>query len=132
MAPNPVSPAAPNLAKLPATPFQLSSGRRPQPSFSPPATLRRPRTSLARPRFALLDEQQQRQQALVSFTDEENSLIEALLGIQGRGRSASPQQLTVIPMLHCYCQYQFYVPFFLLNFKENVAIAGCGACSEGS
>nr|GMD13094.1 probable plastid-lipid-associated protein 12, chloroplastic isoform X2 [Ipomoea batatas] len=27
------------------------------------------------------------------FTKEENSLIEALIGIQGRGRSASPQQL---------------------------------------
>ncbi|XP_062083870.1 probable plastid-lipid-associated protein 12, chloroplastic [Humulus lupulus] len=40
-------------------------------------------------RFALLDEQDQ-----VSFTQEENSLIEALVGTQGRGRSASPQQLT--------------------------------------
>ncbi|KAB1227938.1 putative plastid-lipid-associated protein 12, chloroplastic [Morella rubra] len=36
----------------------------------------------------LADEQQQ-----VSFTGPENQLIEALLGIQGRGRSASPQQL---------------------------------------
>uniref|UniRef100_A0A803PX55 Plastid lipid-associated protein/fibrillin conserved domain-containing protein n=1 Tax=Cannabis sativa TaxID=3483 RepID=A0A803PX55_CANSA len=40
-------------------------------------------------RFALVDEQDQ-----VSFTQEENSLIEALVGTQGRGRSASPQQLT--------------------------------------
>lgn len=31
----------------------------------------------------------------ISFTQTENSLIEALLGIQGRGRSSSPQQLTV-------------------------------------
>ncbi|XAR60432.1 hypothetical protein NMG60_11033805 [Bertholletia excelsa] len=30
---------------------------------------------------------------LVSFNEQENSLIEALIGIQGRGRSASPQQL---------------------------------------
>ncbi|KAB2607466.1 plastid-lipid-associated protein 12 [Pyrus ussuriensis x Pyrus communis] len=30
----------------------------------------------------------------VSFTEQENSLVEALIGIQGRGRSASPQQLT--------------------------------------
>uniref|UniRef100_M1D581 Structural molecule n=1 Tax=Solanum tuberosum TaxID=4113 RepID=M1D581_SOLTU len=28
-----------------------------------------------------------------SFSEEENGLIEALIGIQGRGRAASPQQL---------------------------------------
>jgi len=38
----------------------------------------------------LVDEQQQ-----VSFTEPENQLVEALIGIQGRGRSASPQQLSV-------------------------------------
>ncbi|KAK9941343.1 hypothetical protein M0R45_017949 [Rubus argutus] len=32
----------------------------------------------------------------VSFTEEENSLVEALIGIQGRGRSASPQQLNEV------------------------------------
>lgn len=32
----------------------------------------------------------------VSFSVEEKSLIQALLGIQGRGRSASPRQLQVI------------------------------------
>ncbi|XP_062171498.1 probable plastid-lipid-associated protein 12, chloroplastic [Alnus glutinosa] len=37
----------------------------------------------------LVDEQQQ-----VSFTEPENQLVEALIGIQGRGRSASPQQLS--------------------------------------
>lgn len=31
----------------------------------------------------------------ISLTESENSLIEALLGIQGRGRSSSPQQLNV-------------------------------------
>ncbi|KAF3452616.1 hypothetical protein FNV43_RR03049 [Rhamnella rubrinervis] len=99
MAPNPISPTAPNLTNLSTIPFRLSN-RRPQPTVSPPGTLRRLRnssTTLNRPRFALLDEQQQQQeegQGLVSFTDEEKSLIEALVGIQGRGRSASPQQLT--------------------------------------
>lgn len=34
-------------------------------------------------------------QQLVSFNEPENQLIEALIGIQGRGRSASPQQLSV-------------------------------------
>ncbi|KAG6630072.1 hypothetical protein CIPAW_14G129700 [Carya illinoinensis] len=37
----------------------------------------------------VVDEQQQ-----VSFNEQENKLIEALIGIQGRGRSASPQQLS--------------------------------------
>ncbi|XP_015942298.1 probable plastid-lipid-associated protein 12, chloroplastic isoform X3 [Arachis duranensis] len=32
----------------------------------------------------------------VSFTESENSLIEALLGIQGRGRSSSPNQLNAV------------------------------------
>ncbi|XP_061348557.1 probable plastid-lipid-associated protein 12, chloroplastic isoform X2 [Gastrolobium bilobum] len=32
----------------------------------------------------------------LSFTESENSLIESLLGIQGRGRSSSPQQLNAI------------------------------------
>lgn len=41
-------------------------------------------------RRALVDEQELQ----VSFTEQENSLIEALVGIQGRGRSASPQQLS--------------------------------------
>ncbi|KAK3205023.1 hypothetical protein Dsin_019069 [Dipteronia sinensis] len=31
----------------------------------------------------------------ISFTDEENQLVDALIGIQGRGRSASSQQLNV-------------------------------------
>lgn len=31
----------------------------------------------------------------ISFTESEKSLIEALLGIQGRGRSSSPEQLNV-------------------------------------
>lgn len=35
------------------------------------------------------------EQVGVSFTGEENKLIEAIVGIQGRGRSASPQQLQV-------------------------------------
>ncbi|KAL1295574.1 probable plastid-lipid-associated protein 12, chloroplastic isoform X2 [Arachis ipaensis] len=32
----------------------------------------------------------------ISFTESENSLIEALLGIQGRGRSSSPNQLNAV------------------------------------
>lgn len=32
----------------------------------------------------------------ISFTESENSLIEALLGIQGRGRSSSRQQLNAV------------------------------------
>ncbi|KAJ4724118.1 Plastid-lipid-associated protein [Melia azedarach] len=39
-------------------------------------------------RSSLVDQQQE-----VAFTEEENQLIDALIGIQGRGKSASPQQL---------------------------------------
>uniref|UniRef100_A0A5B7BJD2 Plastid lipid-associated protein/fibrillin conserved domain-containing protein n=1 Tax=Davidia involucrata TaxID=16924 RepID=A0A5B7BJD2_DAVIN len=44
------------------------------------------------PSCSLVDEQQQQVEE-VSFNERENSLIGALIGIQGRGRSASPQQL---------------------------------------
>ena len=41
-------------------------------------------------RSSIVDNQQ-----LVSFDEPENQLIDALIGIQGQGRSASPQQLNV-------------------------------------
>lgn len=37
----------------------------------------------------------QKESKVCSFSNEENDLIEALIGIQGRGRDASPQQLQV-------------------------------------
>ncbi|KAK9068673.1 hypothetical protein SSX86_012788 [Deinandra increscens subsp. villosa] len=40
-----------------------------------------------------VDEEQIQQSEEVSFSDAENSLIGSLIGIQGRGRSASPEQL---------------------------------------
>ncbi|ONH99141.1 hypothetical protein PRUPE_6G013900 [Prunus persica] len=83
--------APPNLTSL------RFHGWREKPTFSiSPTTLRffrnSSRTKHLTQVLALVDEQQQQQQ--VSFTEEENSLVEALIGIQGRGRSASPQQLT--------------------------------------
>lgn len=134
MAPNPISPTAPNLTNLSTVPFHLST-RRPQPTFSPPETLRRLRnsstirttTSLTRPRFALLDEQQG--QGLVSFTDEENSLVEALVGIQGRGRSASPQQLAVPSSQLLVTTFLF---LNLISYHVRNCIAGCGASREDS
>lgn len=42
---------------------------------------------------SLVDEQQKE---VVSFSEPENSLVEALIGVQGRGRSVSSHQLTVI------------------------------------
>ncbi|KAL7174635.1 hypothetical protein ACSBR2_033806 [Camellia fascicularis] len=43
---------------------------------------------------SLVDDQRQvEEDEVVSFNDHENSLIVALIGIQGRGRSASPKQL---------------------------------------
>lgn len=44
--------------------------------------------------FSVLDEEQQQEEEF-SFTEPENRLIEALIGIQGRGRSASPKQIEV-------------------------------------
>ncbi|XP_058198219.1 probable plastid-lipid-associated protein 12, chloroplastic [Rhododendron vialii] len=50
--------------------------------------------SIRPPSCSLVDEQQKQGTEVVSlFNEQENSLIEALIGIQGRGRSASPQQL---------------------------------------
>ncbi|CBI16461.3 hypothetical protein VitviT2T_007797 [Vitis vinifera] len=78
--------------------FQLN----PLPTFSPvfvPRTVlksskrcrfdRRNLLLLRPPASSLVDEQPQ-----VSFTEPENRLIDSLVGIQGRGRSASPQQLS--------------------------------------
>ncbi|CAL8998465.1 unnamed protein product [Prunus brigantina] len=84
------APPPPNLTSL------RFHGWREKPTFSiSPTTLRffrnSSRTKHLTQVLALVDEQQEQQ---VSFTEEENSLVEALIGIQGRGRSASPQQLT--------------------------------------
>lgn len=45
----------------------------------------------------------------ISFTESENSLIEALLGIQGRGRSSSPQQLNVSISLRHVSSIPFWI-----------------------
>ena len=45
---------------------------------------------------SLVDERKQKElEDNFSFNEKENSLVDALIGIQGRGRSASPQQLQV-------------------------------------
>nr|CAD1818785.1 unnamed protein product [Ananas comosus var. bracteatus] len=49
---------------------------------------------------SLTEQAQQQQQEEISFTDPEAALIEALLGIQGRGRAASPQQLQALSPLY--------------------------------
>ncbi|KAL5539804.1 hypothetical protein UlMin_044298 [Ulmus minor] len=78
------------LAPPPATHItKLRFQSAPKPTFLRKSLLFATIRKSLSPRFALLDEQEQ-----VSFTQEENSLIEAIIGIQGRGRSASPQQLT--------------------------------------
>ncbi|XP_076916703.1 putative plastid-lipid-associated protein 12, chloroplastic [Bidens hawaiensis] len=45
---------------------------------------------------AVNEEQQIQQSTGISFSDAENSLISSVLGIQGRGRSASPDQLKAV------------------------------------
>ncbi|KAB2016380.1 hypothetical protein ES319_D08G092800v1 [Gossypium barbadense] len=58
-------------------------------NFKPSAT-HSIRKTLHTCRCSLVNEQQQQQ---ASFTDQEKQLVDALIGIQGRGKSASPQQL---------------------------------------
>jgi hypothetical protein len=60
----------------------------------------------------LVDEQQQ-----VSFTEPENQLVEALIGIQGRGRSASPQQLSVKCLQNSIYIYIYIYTDFSLFFQ---------------
>ncbi|XP_076913759.1 putative plastid-lipid-associated protein 12, chloroplastic [Bidens hawaiensis] len=45
---------------------------------------------------AVNEEQQVQQSTSISFSDAENSLISSVLGIQGRGRTASPDQLKAV------------------------------------
>ncbi|XP_022754334.1 probable plastid-lipid-associated protein 12, chloroplastic isoform X2 [Durio zibethinus] len=59
-----------------------------KPSATPPI-----RKTLRICRCSLVNEQQQQEEQQASFTEQEKQLIDALIGIQGRGRSASPQQL---------------------------------------
>ncbi|XVE78796.1 hypothetical protein DITRI_Ditri14bG0006800 [Diplodiscus trichospermus] len=74
-----------NLALSPlAKPFNFKPS-----SATPPL-----RKSLRVCRCSLVNEQQQQQQEeQASFTEQEKQLIDALIGIQGRGRTAAPQQL---------------------------------------
>ncbi|TYI13937.1 hypothetical protein ES332_A08G093400v1 [Gossypium tomentosum] len=81
-----------NLNLWPPSNLQRNLALNPPPklfSFKPSAThsIRKP---LHTCRCSLVNEQQQQQ---APFTDQEKQLIDALIGIQGRGKSASPQQL---------------------------------------
>lgn len=77
----------------------LGFGFRPVPTFIPSKTcftrnlLRK--NQIYRSVSCSLVNKQQQSVDQVSFSKDENSLIEALIGIQGRGRSASPLQLQV-------------------------------------
>ncbi|KAA3470970.1 putative plastid-lipid-associated protein 12, chloroplastic isoform X1 [Gossypium australe] len=81
-----------NLNLWPPSNLQRNLALNPPPklfSFKPSAT-HSIRKTLHTCRCSLVNEQQQQQ---ASFTDQEKQLIDALIGIQGRGKSASPQQL---------------------------------------
>ena len=75
----------------------LGFGFRPVPTFIPSKTCFTRKNQIYRSVSCSLVNKQQQQQSVdqVSFSKDENSLIEALIGIQGRGRSASPLQLQV-------------------------------------
>ncbi|KAI9114828.1 hypothetical protein K1719_013841 [Acacia pycnantha] len=59
----------------------------------PPSSIR---FSSPKDSFVVRSSQVQQQEEQIPFTEPENSLIDALIGIQGRGRSASPQQLDAV------------------------------------
>nr|CAD1818874.1 unnamed protein product [Ananas comosus var. bracteatus] len=86
--PQPPPPAAfQPLYLLPARPPLLEIGRK---KPTPPPLCR----SIGPISSSLTERtQQQQQEEEISFTDPEAALVEALLGIQGRGCAASPQQL---------------------------------------
>ncbi|KAL5765114.1 hypothetical protein ACOSQ2_017708 [Xanthoceras sorbifolium] len=79
-----------------ATNFILQSNAYP-PSFSrrtlPFSSSKLFKPSPSHHRTCLLLRSSLVQEQEISFTDEETQLVDALIGIQGRGRSASPQQL---------------------------------------
>lgn len=77
--------------------------------FRRPATLRF-RNSCSTRTNSLTAEQ-------VSFTEEENSLVEALIGIQGRGRSASPQQLNVVTKTP---SWRWHFLFYSLSWTKDL------------
>ncbi|KAH7833641.1 hypothetical protein Vadar_008361 [Vaccinium darrowii] len=85
------------LAPLPTILLRKSSPRRSRLQFRfgfEPSVNRRAAFLLRPPSCSLVDEQQKQGTEVVSlFNEQENALVEALIGIQGRGRSASPQQL---------------------------------------
>lgn len=64
-----------------------------------------------------------------SFNDAEMKLIDALVGIQGRGKSASPRQLNV-----CLQNSSFFFACFLsyVWFGSFLCVVGCGICCESS
>lgn len=70
------------------------------------------RTKSMTHRYALLDDKNPEIEE--AFTEKENSLIEALIGIQGRGRSASPQQLSVLHYVNISLLLIIYAFIFCL------------------
>ncbi|KAK4266520.1 hypothetical protein QN277_027424 [Acacia crassicarpa] len=72
----------------------------PNSAFSlPPSSIRlsSPKSCLIpKDSFVVRFSQVQQQEEQLPFTEPENSLIDALIGIQGRGRSASPHQLDAV------------------------------------
>lgn len=95
-----------NLSAWPPS-LHLHLHRNPSPkpfNFKPSPHLRNP----FRICHCSLVNEQQRETA--SFTEEEKQLIDALIGIQGRGRSASPHQLNVqSPIsIQFLCHFSFY------------------------
>lgn len=123
-----------NLNLWPPSNLQRNLALNPPPklfNFKPSAT-HSIRKTLHTCRCSLVNEQQQQQ---ASFTDQEKQLIDALIGIQGRGKSASSQQLNVQKTFdHPFCSLIFASLWILrvLHLTLVLISEGCGACSSSS
>ncbi|KAJ6799623.1 putative plastid-lipid-associated protein 12, chloroplastic [Iris pallida] len=88
---------ATGAARLDVIPLPFSFKSRPSPPTPPQSSRKLAQKnhslSIHPISCSLVKEQQQQEDQRLSFTDPEAALLEALLGIQGRGRAATPQQL---------------------------------------
>lgn len=68
------------------------------PTFTPPTARLPPARKIRRTSLVKCSQQQVESETTAAFTKEENALINALIGVQGRGRSVSPSQLQEVEL----------------------------------
>ncbi|KAG6476518.1 hypothetical protein ZIOFF_065760 [Zingiber officinale] len=105
-----------------------------RPSASPPSIYRFPGrksrlTKRRRPTFLrpILSSLVEKGEQKLSFTDRESVLVEALLGIQGRGRAASPMQLQALALFDLTSLWYLRIEYkpIALSITSSSMIEGC-------